>query len=165
MVDLTKAFVANPNTAEFPENWSRIYPYEWNAGYPTSTSSYTAADGGYPVGDLNWFPADKANWLINQTKSATRATGASEEIAISKIYPNPFVSEVTIQYELSKNQPVEISVYNSMGQKVEVIQSGFMNKGTHEVIWNGKGGNNPNEVFYFVISGASGRVSAKLIKQ
>jgi Subtilase family/Secretion system C-terminal sorting domain len=35
-----------------------------------------------------------------------------------KVYPNPFETDVTIEYELDKIQPIEITIYNSLGQKV-----------------------------------------------
>ncbi len=35
-----------------------------NCSYPTTTAAYTGATGGYPVGDLNWFPDKKAEWEI-----------------------------------------------------------------------------------------------------
>ena len=34
----------------------------YNFSYPTTARSYTAAEGGFPLGDLNWFPDKKAQW-------------------------------------------------------------------------------------------------------
>lgn len=33
-----------------------------DASYPTASTAYTGGEGGFPVGDLNWFPAKKAQW-------------------------------------------------------------------------------------------------------
>ncbi len=35
-----------------------------------------------------------------------------------KVYPNPFQTEITIESELDKAQPIEISIYNALGQKI-----------------------------------------------
>ncbi len=35
--------------------WQRVHD-TLNCAFPTGAEAYTAAEGGYPVGDLNWFP-------------------------------------------------------------------------------------------------------------
>src|SRR4030042_2955222 len=35
-------------------------PYDFD--YNTDSLAYTHAEGGFPVGDLNWFPDKKAEW-------------------------------------------------------------------------------------------------------
>ena len=168
MVEVTKAFVANSGTAEFPENWSRIYPVEWNAVYPTSFTSYTAADGGYPLGDLNWFPQDKSKWLTNPgSKAAVKSAEVPVGIEINRAYPNPFLSEAAIDYTLLNDQFVEISIYNYIGQKVKTIMSGNMKQGTFQIKWDGKdnnGNTQPVGVYQFVIKGTTGQASTKLLK-
>lgn len=168
MVAVTEAFIADPARSSLPENWSLIYPYEWNAVYPTDTRSYTAADGGYPVGDLNWFPADKEKWLTSPTKTAAAVKTAEVPVGIeiNKVYPNPFVSQITVNYTLLSGQRIDISIYNLMGQKIRTIQNGYIPQGTYEVIWDGKGnnGNAQTGIYYLIISGDRERVSAKVVK-
>jgi len=169
MVEVTKAYIKNPGEGEFPYNWSRIYPGEWNAKYSTSLNSYRAADGGYPLGDLNWFPSDKADWLTNPTaKSAVKsAAEIPVGIEIARAYPNPFLSDSKIDYTLHNDQSVEISIYNYLGQKVKTLMSGNMQQGTYQVTWDGKdnnGNTQPVGVYQFVIKGSTGQVSAKLMK-
>jgi hypothetical protein len=165
LVMVTESFAKNVNEVEFPENWSRIYPHEWDASYPTSSRSYTAADGGYPLGDLNWFPADKTKWLTGATKSAQASTSS---VAINQTYPNPFVVETTVNYTLNNDQNVEMGVYNLMGQKVKTLQGGDLKQGTYNVVWDGKGDDGemqPKGVYFFQISGSSGKANTKVMKQ
>ena len=154
--------------AILPQNWSLLYPYEWNAVYPTTSISYTAADGGYPLGDLNWFPQDKAKWLTNPTaKSAMKSAEIPAGIEIARAYPNPFLSEAAIDYTLLNDQFVEISIYNYIGQKVKTIKGGNMKQGTYQVTWDGKdnnGNTQPVGVYQFVIKGTTGQASTKLLK-
>ena len=171
LVAVTEAFAKNVNEVEFPENWSQIFPHEWNASYPTSSRSYTAADGNYPLGDLNWFPADKAKWLTGAAKSGTEVQPKSVEvpagIVIDKVYPNPFMSDATIEYTLLNDQAVEIAVYNMFGQKVHVLQTGEMKQGSYTLKWNGRsfyGGEQPVGIYHLVFTGPSGRVSTRLMK-
>jgi hypothetical protein len=51
-------------------------------------------------------------------------------------YPNPFNASTTIQYDLVKNSPVEISIYNIMGQKIETLVDQRQEAGHHQVIWD-----------------------------
>lgn len=41
---------------------------------------------------------------------------------IVKNYPNPFSSSVTIEYELQQPQRVTITIYNHLGEQIEVIE-------------------------------------------
>ena len=167
VLDFTKAFVENPERADWPENWSKIYPHEWNAVYPTSSRSYTAGDNGFPLGDLNWFPADKARWLSGSTKSGEVSNNSPKTIAIERAFPNPFVSDATVDFSLTTGQRVEISVYNSLGQKISTIYSGQLQKGAHRITWDGKGANGtaqPNGFYFLMIAGSSERVSSKFVK-
>ncbi|MBX2819400.1 MAG: T9SS type A sorting domain-containing protein [Rhodothermaceae bacterium] len=60
------------------------------------------------------------------------------EARLDQNYPNPFNPETTIKYELSASQQVELSVFDATGRRVQVLENGFKNAGTHEVTWNGK---------------------------
>lgn len=168
LVAVTEAFIADPTRSSLPENWSQIYPYEWNAVYPTSSQSYTAADGGFPLGDLNWFPADKEKWMTNSTKSSVNSEVIPVEsvgIKISRVYPNPFTSVAAINYTIFADQHIEISIYNQMGQRIKTVKNGYMQQGTYEFVWDGKGSGHVGAGIYFlVISGSQSRVSTKLIK-
>lgn len=54
-------------------------------------------------------------------------------------YPNPFSTETTIQYQLSKPSDVKITVYNMMGQQVALLVDEYQVAGTHSVKWVAKG--------------------------
>ena len=120
---------------------------------------------------MNWFPADKAKWLTGAAKSGTEVQPKSAEvpagIVIDKVYPNPFMSDATINYTLLNDQAVEIAVYNMFGQKVHVLQTGEMKQGSYTLRWNGRsfyGSEQPVGVYHLVFTGPSGRVSTRLMK-
>jgi len=165
LVKVTEAFVEDPSAVIYPENWSLIFPQEWNASYPTTSISYTAADGGFPLGDLNWFPADKDKWLAGALKSSA---SPNKSVAITQTSPNPFAFETNINYSLSTDQNVNIEIYNLNGTKVKTINCGYMKKGTYTVTWDGKsdsGSLQPNGIYNFVIAGSSSHDSSKILKK
>jgi sugar lactone lactonase YvrE/lysophospholipase L1-like esterase len=51
-------------------------------------------------------------------------------------YPNPFNPSTTIRYDLPKNSPVHIAVYDITGREVAVLHDGLQQAGRHAVIWN-----------------------------
>jgi hypothetical protein len=53
-------------------------------------------------------------------------------------YPNPFNPGTTIQYDLHKSVKVNISIYNSLGQKVIVLVNKIQPAGSYTVQWDGK---------------------------
>jgi hypothetical protein len=68
------------------------------------------------------------------------ATNQSEiaVIELKNNYPNPFNPVTTIRYELYKDGPIGISIFNLKGQKVRTLESGFKSSGSYTTIWNGK---------------------------
>jgi hypothetical protein len=53
-------------------------------------------------------------------------------------YPNPFNPMTTITYELKAELPVDLTIYNVLGQKVRELVRGEMQSGHRTVLWNGR---------------------------
>jgi serine protease AprX len=51
-------------------------------------------------------------------------------------YPNPFSSVTSIRYTIPAEAPVNLSVYNQLGQRVAVLANGKQLAGTHIVSFN-----------------------------
>ena len=98
------------------------YPREFNFAYPTTSASYTAAEGGYPVGDLNWFPEAKAARFDELT-----ATNVQDELEVPGFfslqgnYPNPFNPVTSIRFNLDKAAVVDVEIYDLLGRKVQSL--------------------------------------------
>jgi len=65
--------------------------------------------------------------------------------------PNPFNSSTAISYVLFEESRVEITIYNSLGQKVRSYDRGYEGVGEHSVIWDGtdRYGNRVSSGVYF----------------
>jgi len=67
-------------------------------------------------------------------------------------YPNPFNPESIIQFSISEESRITLSVYNSLGQKIDDIIDGIKNIGIHKVKWNA--GNHSSGVYFYKITAA-----------
>jgi hypothetical protein len=114
------AFFTNPKATAFPENWcvggdGGFYPDEVDLSYGTSVTSYTRADGGFPLGDLNYYPDKRAawaNWIstsINETQSVT------EQIYL---YPNPTSSILNISSFADR-----VVIYSATGSMLKDVHN------------------------------------------
>lgn len=54
------------------------------------------------------------------------------------IYPNPTQNSTTISFDLLEKSTVELTIFNSLGQKIKTIRKSQMNIGKRQIIWNGR---------------------------
>lgn len=53
-------------------------------------------------------------------------------------YPNPFNPITTISFSLADNvENAKIEIFNIKGQKIKTLVNSYLEKGTHNVVWNG----------------------------
>ena len=80
---------------------------------------------------------------------------------IISIYPNPFNPSTKIKYQISRTNFVNISVYNSLGELVEVIEHEVKNPDKYEAVWNAK--HEASGVYFIVLSTADYLTARKII--
>ena len=56
--------------------------------------------------------------------------------ALNQNYPNPFNPNTLISYSLPLASNVKISVYNAIGETVQILENGFKNAGNYSVTFN-----------------------------
>ena len=61
---------------------------------------------------------------------------APAAFSVDQNAPNPFNPATTISFSLAEAGNVAIEVYNVAGQKVDTIADGFMNAGSHSIVWD-----------------------------
>lgn len=104
-----------------------------NCAYQTTSPAYTGSMGGFPAGDLNWFPAKKAEWQQWVTGISSDESVIPSEFSMDQNYPNPFNPATKISFNLSKAGYTTLAVYNLLGEKVAVIVNQELQAGRHTV--------------------------------
>jgi hypothetical protein len=61
------------------------------------------------------------------------------EFRLDQNYPNPFNPTTNIKYSVGEAGPVNITVYNVMGQKVAEVLNTTKSAGSYQVSWNATG--------------------------
>lgn len=77
-----------------------------------------------------------------------------------KVYPNPFTTSTTIEYELNQPSEVTISIYNYFGELVKMIRQN-QSAGKQQVVWDAEG--LPAGVYYYRLSACQQSSGGKLI--
>ncbi|HLP15581.1 MAG TPA: T9SS type A sorting domain-containing protein [Bacteroidota bacterium] len=121
--------------ADFDKHTGVYYRDTLDCSYATTLAAYTGGVDGYPVGDLNWFPAKKTAW---QTAGGWATGVAAEsmtprEFSLGQNYPNPFNPSTQISFTLKASGMTTLKVYNVIGQEVASLVNGIETAGQHEV--------------------------------
>lgn len=81
--------------------------------------------------------------------------------ALAQNYPNPFNPATVIRYALPSAGNVKLTVYNSLGQRVETLVDGYLESGSHEVNFNAAGFT--SGVYFYTLEFGDNRLSRKMI--
>ncbi|MEG2177615.1 MAG: T9SS type A sorting domain-containing protein [Bacteroidales bacterium] len=79
------------------------------------------------------------------------------------VYPNPMQKEVYFLIQVKGNSKVNLSIYNSLGQKINSVFDGNLSSGAHEFSWNGS---QVKAGIYFAVLNNNGKISSfKMVHQ
>jgi hypothetical protein len=73
------------------------------------------------------------------TSAGTSLSAVPPAFFLYQNYPNPFNPATSIRYALPRRVHVSLSVFNTLGQQVAVLENGDMEAGFHDVKFNGSG--------------------------
>jgi len=114
---------------------------------PLGDYTYISHCGTYPTwiedSDYFYFTVISSAELsgIDEWEGPEWSDGSDNGIAISNAAiiqnnPNPFNAQTTIQYQLSKDCDVALTIYNIRGQKIETLIDKPMPAGVHQANWD-----------------------------
>jgi hypothetical protein len=141
--------------AGVPANWATTqgYPVRENLRY-TNAALMTRGTDGLPLGDLNWFPE------LYTAVSETQNTIPSE-FALSQNYPNPFNPSTSIKVSLHQTGAMSLTIYNLLGQVVQVVDQGTKQAG--EYVYNINMDKLGSGVYFYTLRQGSNSISKKML--
>lgn len=117
------------------ENMFRLeWPLPENLAY-TNAALANASTEGLHLGDLNWFPEDKAIWKAGP---AALKSNVASDLELSS-YPNPFTDVANINYVLTASDNICLTVFDALGKKVHVLVDQFQPAGIYNVSFDASG--------------------------
>ena len=141
------------------------------------TGLHTAGMGGFPLGDLNWFPDQLPQWEAQRDEEwamimelmqggvSTSVEGISEvptSYELEQNFPNPFNPTTKISYSVPQAGNVSLTVHNALGQVVATLASGRSQVGNHTVTFDAS--SLPSGVYFYRLEAEGGiSMSRKLV--
>jgi hypothetical protein len=155
------AYYYNPSgDIYFPGRW----PLPEDLAY-TNTTLQAAGTDGFALGDLNWFPAQKAKWLVTGIKE-DKGSQIPNTFSLSNAYPNPFNPTTNIKFSIAKSENINLVVFNVLGQKVKTLVNGAMKAGSYTATWDGRddfGSHVASGIYFYRLESQSFNVTKKMI--
>jgi len=98
---------------------------------------------------------DQWNFAVNKTVHVVSVSSVSDislkpgNYLLNQNYPNPFNPNTIISYSLPNASNVKISVYNALGETVQILEDGFKGAGNYSVSFNAS--NMPSGIYFYRI--------------
>ena len=145
----------DPDNDRFKIDW----PVKEDLSY-TNNDLFWGGDDGYPLGDLNWFPEKKAEWLTD-----VKYVEQPKNFTLQQNIPNPFSGETTIEYTITKTTDVNISVFDIQGRLVKELRNERNTPGQYTVTWDGTtnaGATAPTGVYFYMLRSEGSSATGKM---
>ena len=78
---------------------------------------------------------DELHCIISNFEVATNTTSLAPKDINIQTFPNPFIDQINIQYQLSQNSQVQINILNALGQSVAILVDEKQLAGAHTLTW------------------------------
>jgi len=97
----------------------------------------------------------------------TLKVGIPKQFDLLQNYPNPFNPKTVIEFQLPKEAPVQLRIFNLLGQQIRTLVDEQKEAGYHQVKWDGKdasGKEVTSGMYIYAIEAGDFRMTKKMVK-
>ena len=123
-------FVYHQNSAWTDYTW----PLPENFTY-TDAGLMTAASDGLPIGDLNWFPAKKAQFLANQAQRVATLEGLAGQVVVTNLVSNIEAENTTVNSPASTKSTDGLTYFDYNGSGSITWTVNITTPGLYDTRW------------------------------
>lgn len=87
--------------------------------------------------------------------------GLPYDFLLSQNYPNPFNSTTSIQYSIGEPRFITIEIYDIMGRLQDILVSGIMPAGNHNITWDA--GGSASGIYYYRLNSDGRSTTRKML--
>ena len=158
--------VFSPQSAVGNEEW-KIVSFINGHGTTTEPQSYSYKDENLTAGKylyrLKQIDFDGTFEYSNIIESEILPPA---KFSLEQNYPNPFNPSTSIQYSLASTQFVSLKIFNSLGEEVETLITGYQEAGVHSKLYilnSSADGGLPSGVYYYQLKAGEFVQTRKMI--
>lgn len=120
-------------------------------GTTTNKTVYKYVDNSLTQGNYSYrLKQIDFNGQFEYSEVINVSVGSLDKYELDQNYPNPFNPSTTIGYILKDKSNVNVSVYNSLGEKIAVLVNEFQEQGYHQINFDATG--LPSGIYYYMIN-------------
>ncbi|HDY87387.1 MAG TPA: T9SS type A sorting domain-containing protein, partial [bacterium] len=144
-------------TENLPEKYSvQIFDLDMEYMFDNKYNSFSFVSG-------NGLTERHFRLIVNDSDEPEMEENISkpERYITAMCYPNPFNTQTTIRYKLSTSGKVIISVFNAVGQQVQVYDVGQKDQGTYEIVFDAA--NLTSGIYFYHVDAGYASITGKML--
>jgi len=112
----------DPDSVDYPQY--HFANLQWPLPEDLSHTLFQSGTDGYHIGSLEYYPDEMENYYAALTGVDEKEDlYVPNDFKLEQNFPNPFNPVTAIYYQLNQTGDVNLSVYNSLGQKIRTLVS------------------------------------------
>ncbi len=137
------------------------------AGNSSSQKNYSYLDAEVQAGRTYYYKIADVNYQGTERLHSAMAINTSlpDDFSLQQNYPNPFVHDTRISFAVRDEADMQLTIRNLNGETVRTLLQGRINKGLHQVLWDGRDDQSrplPSGVYWFSLQTQNRRLTKKL---
>jgi hypothetical protein len=157
---ITRDGIKKIKTDNYPTYNAAFRAYRYSSDDPALADKDLAAGETITGFDPGYFiPATITS--ISQKKES-QTSGSS----LSQNYPNPFVNNTTIEFDIDKYRQVSLIIYDLSGKQVKTLVNRNCSAGSYNMTWDGSndsGGQVTSGMYFYILRTDNQKISKKMI--